>query len=225
MHEEGLHIFENLGILSRETLPAKYPNLPQLIAQRTTPGILIFTASHELVYFNAEARKVLIPFGIKGNSSLDQQVAPLSIPETVTNLCHQLKLIVSPLKPETLDTDRATTPSAQALSTTGSESYSFRAFFLSNQQQGTHEGGYILVLIERVSPAKKINLNKAVQRYRLSKREIDVLEVLILGRKNKEIAERLCLCVYTIEDHLKKIMKKMQVGNRTSILAKLLDAP
>ena len=225
MREKGHHIFRNLGILNSETLPAHYPNLPQLIAQRTTPGILIYTATQELVYISAEARRVLISFGGDGNTSLRRQMAPLSIPETVTNLCHQLKLMVSSSKPEAYDVQQSHTPSALALSTNGSEAYTFRGFFLSNQQRGPHEGGYILVLIERVSPAKKINLNKAAQRHKLSKREIEVVELLILGHKNKEIAERLCLCVYTIEDHLKKIMKKMQVGNRTSILAKLLDAP
>lgn len=225
MREKGPQIFGNMGILSSETLPKKIPNLSQLIAQRTTPGILIFTATQDLVYINAEARKVLISFGGNGNASLRRQIAPLSIPETVTNLCHQLKLMVSSSKVEAYDPQQSHTPSVLALSTTGTEAYTFRGFFLSNHQQGTQEGGYILVLIERVSPTKNINVNKAAQRHKLSKREIEVVELLILGHKNKEIAERLCLCVYTIEDHLKKIMKKMQVGNRTSILAKLLENP
>ena len=224
MQEKGFHILENLGILSCETLPAKYPSLPQLIAQRSTPGILIFTASQELVYINAEARRALISLGMN-RDALDYQVAPLSIPETVTNLCHQLKLMVIASRAEAYDPQQSHTPSVLALSTTGSEAYTFRGFFLSNHQRGTQEGGYILVLIERVSPTKNINVNKAAQRHKLSKREIEVVELLILGHKNKEIAERLCLCVYTIEDHLKKIMKKMQVGNRTSILAKLLENP
>ncbi|MGH7890548.1 MAG: helix-turn-helix transcriptional regulator [Thermodesulfobacteriota bacterium] len=223
MQEKGLQILENLGNLCTETLPTKYPNLPQLIARRTTPGILIFTANQELVYINAEARRDLISLGVNRDTSLPDQAVPLSIPETVTNLCHQLKLMVSSTKVEAFDPQQSQTPSVLALSTTGSEAYSFRAFYLSNYQRGTDGRDYILVLIERVSPAEKINLNKAAQRYKLSKREVEVVELLILGHKNKEIAERLCLCIYTIEDHLKKIMKKMQVGNRTSILAKLLE--
>ncbi|MGH7274374.1 MAG: helix-turn-helix transcriptional regulator [Nitrospiria bacterium] len=218
-------MFGNLGILHSETLASKYPSLPQLIAQRTTPGILIFTANQELAYINGEARKVLTSFEMNGNGPERRQTAPLSIPENIINICHQLRLMVSSPKPETPDPQQSQTPSVLALSTEGSEAYSFRGFFLSNHPNGSPEQGYILILIERVSPAKKFNLNKATQRYKLSKREIEVAEQLILGHKNKEIAERLCLCVYTIEDHIKKIMKKMQVGNRTSILAKLLQTP
>jgi len=80
-----------------------------------------------------------------------------------------------------------------------------------------------LVLIERVSNTRKINIKNAGQRYRLSKRETEVISLLVMGYKNKEIADKLYICVYTIEDHLKKIMKKMRVKNRTSVFAKLLD--
>ncbi len=223
MWKKDLDIFGNLSILSRETVLSKYPNLPEVIAQRSIPGILIFTPSGEPVYINTEAREVLISMGLNGNSTRKQQETGVSIPDTVTNLCKQLQRIVSSIKPESSGSGQDKTPSILALSSRGTDVFSFRAFFLSNNPYNPDGGAYILVLVERATPTKKINIQKAVKTYRLSKRETEVLELVVQGLKNKQIAERLCICVYTIEDHLKKIMKKMQVGNRTSIIAKLLQ--
>jgi DNA-binding CsgD family transcriptional regulator len=223
MWKKDLDIFGNLSILSRETVLSKYPNLPEVIAQRSTPGILIFTANGDPVYLNTEAREVLISMGLNGNRSRKQQETSVSIPDTVTNLCKQLQRLVLANKPELTGPGPDKTPTILALSSTGTDVFSFRAFFLSNSPYNPSGGAYILVLVERASPTKKINIQKAVKTHRLSRRETQVLELVVQGLKNKEIAGRLCVCVYTIEDHLKKIMKKMQVGNRTSIIAKLLE--
>jgi DNA-binding CsgD family transcriptional regulator len=223
MWKKDLDIFGNLSILSGETVLSKYPNLPEVVAQRSTPGILIFTASGEPVYINAEAREVLISMGLNVNSARKQRETLVSIPETVTNLCNQLQRLVSANKPEPTTSGPDKTPSILALSSTGTDVFSFRAFFLSNSQHNPNGAAYILVLVERASPTKKINIQKAVKTFRLSRRETQVLELVVQGLKNKEIGEQLCIGVYTVEDHLKKIMKKMQVGNRTSIIAKLLE--
>jgi DNA-binding CsgD family transcriptional regulator len=222
---QNLHnIFGAFGILGRESPPVGSLNLPQVIARRSTPGLLIFTTKDELVYINAEARKVLASFGIHQSGFVRADgLLLLAIPEPLTNLCNQLRRMVSSSSSPTLTIEQNHTPSVQALLASRSESYSFRAFFLSNNLSYDRENAYILVLIEQISLTRKIDIQKAAQRFKLSKREIEVIELLILGHKNKEIAERLSVCVYTIEDHLKKIMKKMQVVNRTSILAKLLD--
>lgn len=49
----------------------------------------------------------------------------------------------------------------------------------------------------------------------LSAREIDVLASLLEGRSNKEIAERLHITEGTVKVHLKSLLKKMNVRNRT----------
>ena len=225
MPQNGLHLFGDIDILARDYLFPKHPGLPQVVAQRTTPGILIFTASSELVYINAEARKILTSIAVRSSGPIypGMGIAPLPIPETVTSLCTHLKLMVSSHQAIMSEKEQKQTPSVTAVSVMGSEAYSFRAFFLSNYQNADHENSYILVLIERVSQAKKINITKAAQHYSLSKREIDVVELLLLGHKNKEIAGKLYVCIYTVEDHLKNIMKKMQVSSRTGVIAKLME--
>jgi DNA-binding CsgD family transcriptional regulator len=48
-----------------------------------------------------------------------------------------------------------------------------------------------------------------------------VASELIQGKTNREIAERLSLSYYTIDNHLRRIYKKLGVHNRTELTAKL----
>jgi DNA-binding NarL/FixJ family response regulator len=58
----------------------------------------------------------------------------------------------------------------------------------------------------------------------LSKREMEVMDLLAKGLANKEIAERLGLSVETVRDYLKHIYAKFAVGSRTEAALKYLSA-
>jgi len=57
-------------------------------------------------------------------------------------------------------------------------------------------------------------------KFKLSKREIDVLKLLIQGKTNREIAEILFLSVFTIETHRKHLHQKLGVSNSIELLNK-----
>jgi len=59
--------------------------------------------------------------------------------------------------------------------------------------------------------------------YRLTRREQEVISYLAKGYSNKEIAQALSIGLYTVKDHLKSIMKKMEVKNRLGVLLKSLE--
>ena len=50
---------------------------------------------------------------------------------------------------------------------------------------------------------------------RLSKRELEILELVSQGLSNKEIANHLNLSRYTVESHIKHIYRKLAVRNRS----------
>lgn len=58
-------------------------------------------------------------------------------------------------------------------------------------------------------------LTERAQREQLTERERDVLESLIKGRSNKEIASSLCISEDTVKSHLKTLFAKLRVRDRT----------
>jgi len=58
-------------------------------------------------------------------------------------------------------------------------------------------------------------LTERSKREQLTERERDVLESLIKGRSNKEIASSLCLSEDTVKSHLKTLFTKLRVHDRT----------
>lgn len=59
------------------------------------------------------------------------------------------------------------------------------------------------------------------QSLELSSREWEVVNQLLEGKSNKEIAAALHISVRTVEFHLKNVYDKLQVGSRTELILKL----
>ena len=59
----------------------------------------------------------------------------------------------------------------------------------------------------------------------LTRREMEVVQVLARGARNAEIAEQLFISEYTVENHLKAIYRKLGVSNRTAAVHRLRQGP
>ena len=67
-----------------------------------------------------------------------------------------------------------------------------------------------------------VDPHRVAQQYSLSPRERQVLELLLQGLSNKEIAERMKISANTVKAFLRLIMVKMGVPTRSAITAKVL---
>ena len=56
----------------------------------------------------------------------------------------------------------------------------------------------------------------------LTKKQQDVVVLVIRGLSNNEIAERLDICEQTVKDYLHDVFKKIQVYSRSELTAKVL---
>ena len=56
----------------------------------------------------------------------------------------------------------------------------------------------------------------------LTKRELEVLELLIQGYNNSEISEKLMITNHTTKAHIASIYKKLEVSNRVQATVKYI---
>ena len=56
----------------------------------------------------------------------------------------------------------------------------------------------------------------------LTEKERDILSMVLQGRSDAEIANRLHMSVHTVDSHMRKIFRKLEVNNRTMAVVKAL---
>lgn len=63
------------------------------------------------------------------------------------------------------------------------------------------------------------SLNKLKQEYGISKRELEIVDLICKGKTNKEIANSLYISQQTVKDHNYNIFQKTKVRNRTELVS------
>ena len=54
---------------------------------------------------------------------------------------------------------------------------------------------------------------------KLSARELQILKLMALGKSNKEVGHALYISEYTVKNHVKSILKKLNAIGRTEAIA------
>ena len=99
--------------------------------------------------------------------------------------------------------------------------YSVSGVVMSHAPKSGDDGGYYLFMVERIVPAG-INLPMLARRWQLTTQEQVVVQRLLVGQSNKQIAHEIGLAVNTVKSYLKGLSRKMGVNGRASIVSLLL---
>ena len=57
-----------------------------------------------------------------------------------------------------------------------------------------------------------------MRKFDLSKRELEILELILAGLNNKEIDARLFISYHTVKNHVTSIYRKLKVKNRYQLI-------
>lgn len=57
----------------------------------------------------------------------------------------------------------------------------------------------------------------------LTERELEVLQLVARGASNAQISDELCITIHTVKTHIKNILSKLQLENRTQVAAFALN--
>jgi len=72
----------------------------------------------------------------------------------------------------------------------------------------------------KVDPKSTFNLDRKNQLINLTKRELEILNLIDLGLKNDEIAEKLFISIDTVKKHLYRTYQKLETTNRVGAIKK-----
>lgn len=173
------------------------------------PGMLILDRDMKTVFLNEEAEALL-----RGEEfSLDG--AGLRLPEKLAEACTRATRDLPAL---------ALAPEPEEVSWLGPADRSIcaRLTVISGHFLGQPEHFLVVKLGERYGKRSTFSGGLAEQ-YQLTPREVEVVGEVVKGSSNVEIAENLFISVYTVENHLKRIFRKMGVRNRTELSYKLVE--
>lgn len=101
-------------------------------------------------------------------------------------------------------------------------------FTLVGITAGRRFAGKKEILIEKqvpvyvnVSSSQPFELNdKALEKSGISKRELEILELMAMGMSNQEIADKLFVSIHTIKTHTSNLFLKLDVKRRTQAVIK-----
>jgi DNA-binding CsgD family transcriptional regulator len=172
-------------------------------ASKSSAGFLLLDSSLSPVSFNGEAVQIL------------------SYPDNVENLTSS-ELLTEKI-PSRLTTQRSPGESVFVKEfKSGRRRYFCRAFLIDSHSKEPCQPS-IAVLLERGSSGI-VSLSQVCQQFNLTQREQEVLEYLLQGIRNKEIANRMNISPNTVRAFLRLIMIKTGVSSRSAIVGKIMLA-
>jgi DNA-binding CsgD family transcriptional regulator len=171
-------------------------------ASKSETGFLLLDSSLSPVGFNAEAVRIL---------SYPDNVKSLKSSEFLLTEAIRSRLITQPSPGESVFVKELRS---------GSRHYFCRAFLIDSHTKEPSQPT-TAVLLER-GPSRSVPLSQVCQQFNLTQREQEVLEYLLQGIRNKDIANKMNLSPNTVKAFLRLIMIKTGVSSRSAIVGKIL---
>ena len=185
-------------------------DLDTLAANSPGPGLLILSTTLQLIYSDRRAWDIC-----KRIQSSSGKTAAGVLPPPVTQVCEEV------VKHLAVRTDVKDWEDFRVKRVVGDPQ---QPIFLCGFGLPTPVGGKsrVLIILEDIGPRQDNLVAQAKTRFGFTEREIAVLNNLMKGWTNKEIANALTITEQTVKEHIKHIMAKTGMTTRTGILVKVL---
>ncbi|MES9699154.1 LuxR C-terminal-related transcriptional regulator [Bacillus sp. JJ927] len=173
---------------------------PSLEEKVVGTGIIIFNEEFELLHWNQDGSDWL------SNLRMYEQLNTKEIPRPLRAVCSKVK--ANGYNAEfTSKEERVCIPLAYG---------HFLIVRASRLESSIGFHDRYVVLFERARPEEIFPLITEV--YSLTTREKQVIRKIFKGMSTKELAEELCISIYTVQDHLKSIFEKVGVRSRNELV-------
>jgi len=185
-----------------------YPEqVVNLSDHREDHGTLLFTESLVLLFIDSRARKLCQEI-----QRAEGQNGTALLPMSLVKLCWEIKNVL-PLRNHPKDWEEISVKRVVK----GTEGQIFVCGIGLPDLMGAEAG--ILLTLDYIGARAGPRFNKRMEQFQLSHRETMVVQDLLKGWTNKEIAKELHITEQTVKEHLKHIMEKTNTTTRTGILS------
>jgi DNA-binding CsgD family transcriptional regulator len=196
--------------------------MPQIMQMATVTrfGYIIYrpktTRIKQDIHYNHEAHQILSFSGLSpGKETRSRSV--------LSNLCEKWKKILEQrMKDLRKPGDRdPVTRSFIELYQSGKRKYIVRVVILYDQAHSSKGQNQYMFILERIR-SDLLNIPQISREWKLNKREQDLIQLLLSGMSNKEIAYALGLSLNTVKAYMKLLMRKLGVNSRAGIITLVL---
>lgn len=177
-----------------------------------TSGILILNGDGGVLYVNQMGWDLL-----RQLHATQQQKDRGLLPSVITDLCRELDRRLDGRRP---DEDQPQIELCCVMSG-AHKTLVLRALPLHEGGSREVKTGRTLIILESVN-ARDGELIRKKEEFRLTERESEVVDGLLRGWTNKEIANHLGISEPTVKAHISHIMQKTRCTTRTAIVGQLL---
>jgi DNA-binding CsgD family transcriptional regulator len=187
---------------------------PEFLNKRSSPGLLLFDFQGKLLFFNQKSQELIVDLNVLSGRLLEKD-SPW--PKPIWELYVDLKELGEK------EAKESETKELSLSKWSGDGFPHYLRGILIKPVQRINLFSYILMLVEPVRKKRYLPFEQLKVKFNLTKRELEVIQLLCEGLPNKEISERLFVSEHTVKDHLKNIMGKLGVSSRNKIMATLVS--
>lgn len=170
----------------------------------TSSAVLLFDPGGAIVYANPRGDRLLAEQTESGLRIAEPNAAT---PPLVTHLCRLVEQVIS----------AADTPRSWRGVLPVSDGSMLACEVIRVESPAGSTG--VLAVLQPVSPLPEQRLDSFADAHQLSRREHEVMQLLIEGLTTTAIADRLAISRHTVRDHLKHLYRKTETRSRAELVS------
>jgi DNA-binding CsgD family transcriptional regulator len=192
--------------------PSSDIHVESIAEKRAGPGILLLTSSMQLLYRDRRTWELCGQINKAQNGKAANGVLPPAVAELCAEIMKTLQVRTEAKDWEHFRVKRIIGDPKRPVLLRG----------VGLPDRSGIQQSRILITMEEVGRRQEAVTEQAKELFHLTDREVSVVQNLLKGWTNKEIANELGVTEQTVKEHIKHIMEKTKTTTRTGILVQVL---
>ncbi|NQT31149.1 MAG: helix-turn-helix transcriptional regulator [Deltaproteobacteria bacterium] len=175
-----------------------------------TEGLLLLDQKFKPIYLNAKAKEIcqcLSGGAANGASNLEGEDFP--VPSCIINNCSELLHLLKVADEPVL------LPKGRVMITESGEKFRIECSLVWKADHTNSVPNFMVSMYNLTDGGDVVTITKA--KYRLSKRELEIINCIIAGMSYSEIADKLYISKLTVHTHVKNIYRKIRAKSRIEL--------